>query len=82
MDHDSIGVTGSRGNFTGVKIAVGNTSAIQVYKVVVHYANGGAQELEMRNLIQAGGETSVMDLRGDERIIRTLRYCVFGLLPF
>jgi len=72
VDHDSIGVTGMRGNFTGIKIAVGKTSAIRLYRVVVHFANGGSQELETRDLIPAGGETRAMDLRGDERVIRNI----------
>jgi hypothetical protein len=72
VDHDSIAVSGARGNFTGVKIAVGKMSPIQFYRVVVHYGNGGSQELELRDLIPAGGETRVIDLRGDERIIRNI----------
>ena len=72
VDHDSIAVTGMRGDFTGVKIAVGQLSPIRFYRVVVHYANGGSQELEVRDLIPAGGETRVMDLRGAERIIRNI----------
>jgi hypothetical protein len=72
VDHDSITVTGVRGDFTGVKLAVGKMSPIRFYRVVVHFANGGSQELEMRDLIPAGGETRVMDLRGTERVIRNI----------
>jgi len=72
LDHDSIPVTAARGDFTGVKLAVGKASAIQFYRVVVHFANGGSQELEMRDLIPAGGETRVIDIRGGERIIRNI----------
>jgi hypothetical protein len=73
VDHDTIVVSAARGDFTGVKLAVGG-SAVQFYRVVVHFANGGAQELEMRSLIRAGGETRVIDLRGDERFIRSIDF--------
>lgn len=73
VDHDTIVVTAARGDFTGVKLAVGR-SAVQFYRVVVHFANGGSQELVMRDVIPAGGETRVIDLRGDERFIRSIDF--------
>ena len=73
VDHDTIAVTGARGDFHGVKITV-QRSAVRFIRVVVHFGNGGQQELEMRDLIPAGGETRVIDLRGNDRVIRSVDF--------
>lgn len=73
VDHDTIAVTGARGDFSGVKLAV-QRSAVRFYRVVVHFASGGQQELELRDVIPAGGETRTIDLRGGDRVIRTVEF--------
>jgi hypothetical protein len=45
---------------------------IQFDHVAVHYANGGREELRIRQVIQAGGRTRDIDLRGDRRNIRSV----------
>ncbi len=72
-DHDVVTVTASRGDFTKIKLVV-QRAPVDFHKVVVHYANGGDQEVELRNTIPAGGESRAIDLRGDDRNIRSVEF--------
>jgi hypothetical protein len=72
-DHDEIWVTGAKGDFTAIKLMVEN-EGIDFDRVVVHFANGGREEMILRNFIPAGGETRVMDLPGRDRIIRKVDF--------
>ena len=38
-------------------------------RVIIHFANGGKQDLNIRRFIPAGGETKVLDLNGSDRVI-------------
>ena len=68
-DYDEITVTAARGDFSAIKLFVEN-EGIHFERVVVHYGNGGKDELELRDFIHAGGESRVLDLRGKDRVIR------------
>jgi hypothetical protein len=67
-DHDVIMVTGMSGDYTAVKLLVEN-EGIDFTRVIVHFANGGKQDLNIRRFIPAGGETKVLDLNGNDRVI-------------
>lgn len=67
-DHDVIMVTGMEGDFKAVKLFVEN-EGIEFNRVILHFANGGKQELNIRKFIPAGGETKVLDLKGNDRVI-------------
>lgn len=71
VDHDEILVTGFEGKFEAVKIKV-LRAPINMHKVVVHFANGGEQDLVIKNNFAAGGESRVIDLTGDDRVIRKI----------
>lgn len=73
VDHDEIMVTGMRGDFSAIKLFVEN-EGIQFEKVVVHFANGGKEEMIIRDFIPAGGETRVLDLPGRDRVIRRVTF--------
>lgn len=73
VDHDQIVVTAARGDFRAIKITV-HRAAVDFHRVVVHFANGGDQEVEMRHTIPAGGETRAIDLRAGERVIRSVDF--------
>jgi hypothetical protein len=73
VDHDTIVVTGAKGDFNAIKLTV-QRSAVRFYRVVVHYRNGGQQEIQLRNVIEAGGETRVIDLRGKDRVIKAVDF--------
>jgi hypothetical protein len=73
LDHDLIPVTIARGDFRAIKITVARRG-VDFHRVVVHFANGGDQEVEMRRTIPAGGETRAIDLRAGERVIRSVEF--------
>jgi hypothetical protein len=75
VDHDTLVVSAARGDFHRLQLRVLDR-AVQFRHVVVHFANGDRQELELREVIPAGGRSRVIDLAGGDRVIRTieLRY--------
>ena len=42
--------------------------------MVIHFANGEDQSVELRNSIRAGGETRVIDIDGGSRIITSIDF--------
>lgn len=73
LDHDAIVVTGARGDFRAIKLSV-YRAAVDFHRMVVHYRNGGKQEIELRSTIPAGDESRVIDLNGAERIINRVEF--------
>jgi hypothetical protein len=72
-DHDTIRVGRDRGSFTAVKFEV-RRHGVDFHRVVVHFANGEDQKVELRNSIPAGGETRVIDIDGANRIITSIDF--------
>lgn len=73
LDHDTIPVTAVRGDFRRIRIHVSNV-AVNFHRVVVHYGNGAADTVEMRMRVPAGGYTRAIDLRGTDRVIRSVDF--------
>lgn len=73
VDHDSIAVTAAEGDLEALQIRV-RGRAVQFREVRVHYANGDEQVLELRDVIPAGGSSRVLDLAGDDRIVRRVEF--------
>ena len=69
-DHDDIRMN-TRGGFRAIQLRV-QGGAIEFQRVVVHFENGADTEVEVRDRIQAGGQTRVIDLPGDQRRIRSV----------
>lgn len=67
-ERDAISCKG-KGTFTKLKIHV-KDAPVEFGKVLVRYSNGSTQELQVRQVIPAGGETRVIDLRGNQRAIK------------
>ncbi len=67
-DRDRIKVGRSDGRFRALQIRV-ERAPITFDRVVVHYENGGDEELQFRSRIAAGGSTRPLDLRGGDRAI-------------
>ena len=65
-DHDIIKVSRSEGPFHEIQLRV-RGGAVEFRRVVVHYGNGAAEELQVRQRIPAGGQTRAIDLRGERR---------------
>jgi len=73
VDRDRISVGRGRGRFQRIQIRV-DRAPIEFYRVVVHYANGRSEEVDVRQRIPAGGQTRAIDLRGDERAIDNVEF--------
>lgn len=69
VDRDEIDVTASKGDFKAIKLVV-KRRAVHILDMKVHFGSGGTQDVEVRQVIPAGGETRVIDLRGSDRFIR------------
>lgn len=70
-DHDKIKVGRSEGRFRALQIKV-DRAAIEFPHVVVHYAHGTNEEVQVRQKIRAGGSTRDIDLRGLDRAIESV----------
>lgn len=73
LDNDIIPVTAARGDFSAITIRVKGAS-VDLHKVVIVYGNGNRQEVELRHTIGAGKGSRVIDLRGDERLIKHIEF--------
>ncbi len=68
-DRDVIAVTASEGTFTRIKLKV-KRRGIKILDLKIHYGNGDTHDVSVSRLIAAGGETRVIDLPGDLRVIQ------------
>jgi hypothetical protein len=71
-DHDVI-AAGHQGTFRAIKITV-QRRPVQFREVKIHFANGDVQNVELRNIIPAGGESRVIDVEGHDRVIRSVEF--------
>lgn len=71
-DHDSIAAR-RQGTFRSIKITV-QRHPVQFRNVKIHFANGDVQDVELRNVIPAGGESRVIDVEGRDRVIRSVEF--------
>lgn len=71
-DHDRISV-GGRGRYQRVQIRV-DRAPIEFHRVIVHYANGRSEAVNIRQRIPAGGQTRAIDLRGNDRDIQSVEF--------
>lgn len=68
VDHDSIPVTGWRGDLRRIKFRV-TQNPVRIYRCMIIYRNGGRQRCAINALIPRGGETRWINLVGNERVI-------------
>jgi hypothetical protein len=73
VDHDTLNVTSMRGDFRKIRIGV-SRAPVKFYRVVLTYGNGNTQEVQVRSLIRPGGQSRVIDLKGNERVIRKVEF--------
>lgn len=71
-DHDRI-VVNNRETYRALQFGVKN-GAIEFQRVVVHYESGDDSDLPVRERIQQGGKTRVIDLPGDRRRIQSIEF--------
>jgi len=70
-DHDNISVGDVQGRFRSIQLRVLG-GAIEFGRVVVHYGDGESEEVAVRERIPDGGKTRAIDLRGNQRFIRSV----------
>jgi hypothetical protein len=73
VDRDRISVGNWRGRFQRIQIRV-DRAPIEFHRVIVHYANGRSEEVDIRQRIPSGGQTRAIDLRGDDRNIDSVEF--------
>jgi len=73
VDHDMIRVGRREGSFRAIQIKV-ERGAVEFQRVIVHYANGAGSPIELRHRIPAGGQSRVIDLPGDRRVITGVEF--------
>ena len=71
VDHDTIPVTAARGTFRALKIKV-EDRAVQFRDVKIHFADGEVQDVPVRRVVPAGGESRRIDIRGRDRVVRSI----------
>ena len=71
VDHDSIKVGRSDGRFRAIQLRVSG-GFIEFDRVVVRFANGSHEELQVRERIPSGGQTRAIDLPGERRVIESV----------
>ncbi len=79
-DHDNIEVGPAAGRYRALEIRVVN-APIEFDRVVVHYGNGQAETLQVRQFIRAGGHTRGIALQGD-RMVQSLELWYGKAHPF
>lgn len=73
VERDSIEVTASEGTFEAIQLRV-KRSAVRFVSVTVVYGTGTSDDLELRDVIPAGGKSRALDLRGGNRVIKRINF--------
>jgi hypothetical protein len=68
-EKDIIPVGADEGVYKKIKLTV-KRSGVNFKDMKVHFANGDIIDVQIRRVIPAGGETRVIDLPGNNRIIK------------
>ena len=68
LDRDEILVTAREGRFTALRLRA-EIAPINLHRVVVHYANGNTQEINVGQVLRPGTNSPVLNLPGNRRII-------------
>jgi hypothetical protein len=71
LERDVIPVSSTRGDFKALLFRVKGAS-VDFRKVKVVFGNGQEQDIELRNTIQNGSSSRVIDLVGKDRIIKEI----------
>ncbi|HKT49767.1 MAG TPA: hypothetical protein VJV96_05700 [Candidatus Angelobacter sp.] len=79
-DHDSIEVGRFAGRYRALQIRV-NNAPIQFDHIVVHYGNGQAETLHVRDVIRPGGHSRAIALQGD-RVVQSFELWYGKARPF
>ena len=73
LDADDIHVGAKEGGFTKLKVLV-TGGALNMHRMVVTYMNGEKDEIELRHNFTKGSTSRVIDLNGNVRLIKNIRF--------
>jgi Protein of unknown function (DUF2541) len=73
LDHDVINVSIRDGRFQQLKFVV-TGGALNMHRCVVHFENGGVQEIELRHNFDRRSASRTIDLKGNERFIEKISF--------
>lgn len=79
-DHDNIEVGRAAGRYRFLQVRV-NNAPIEFDRIVVHYGNGEAETLQVRDVIGKGSRSRAIPLAGD-RIVQSLELWYGKAHPF
>jgi hypothetical protein len=79
VDRDTIRVGAAEGAFRKIRVKV-RGNALWVYDLDIRYHNGARQDVPVRLRIPQGGQTRVIDLDGNQRLISNVTF-TYGKLP-
>jgi hypothetical protein len=79
-DHDNIEVGRLAGRYRALQIRVTN-APIEFDHIVVHYGNGQAETLRVRDVIRPGGHSRAIALQGD-RVVQSFELWYGKAKPF
>lgn len=68
LDRDEIAVTVREGLFTGIRLKA-EVAPLNIHRVVVHFANGSTENINLTQNLRPGQITRVIDLPGNRRVI-------------
>ena len=63
----------TEGQFRSLRFQV-TRRPVRFYKMEITYGNGEKDEIQIRSLIRAGGSSRVIDLKGRDRYIRSVKF--------
>jgi hypothetical protein len=72
-DRDTINVGRRAGAFRAIQLRV-HGGAVNFDRVIVRYGNGTQEELQIRSTVPSGGQTRIIDLPGERRIIQSVDF--------
>jgi hypothetical protein len=73
LDHDTLPVTRAQGTFKAVRLKV-LKHAVQFHSMKIHFSNGDVQNVELRDVIPAGGKSRIIDVDGFDRGIKSIEF--------
>jgi len=73
LDRDVIRVGLKDGAFTKLKIEA-TGGAVNMHKLIVEYANGDKENIELRHAFRKGSGSRIIDLKGNKRVIKDITF--------
>jgi hypothetical protein len=72
-DQETINIDASEGLFRSLFFTVENND-LEIFNLFIVYGNGDREQIDMRHIFKEGSRSRLIDLRGDQRRIRTIQF--------